>query len=440
MPALRTQLLTLLFIATPATPLVAQIPDDVTLEEVLPTSTVSEALGVVNAGDGSDRLFVIRQNGIVEIVENDQVQPGDFLDITTLTSSSGERGLLGLAFHPQYESNGLLYVNFTANGLAGVPTGDTVIAEYQVSAGDPDQVDTNSRRILLTVTQDFSNHNGGNLAFGPDGYLYIGMGDGGSGGDPCNRAQTLDPDNLDNTTFGCEDDVTTALLGKMLRIDVDDTTPAGSNNLCAADGDGSAEYAVPADNPFAQDDKACGEVWAYGLRNPWRFSFDRSTGDIWIGDVGQGTWEEVNLEPGNSSGGVNYGWNPCEGEFATGSTSTACPLGGSELPVLSYRRNSGNCSVTGGYRYRGPVLSLQGTYIYGDYCSGRIWFAGNSGGTGWSETEFPQPPCGDPICDLRSFGEDEDGNLYVVRDGGIFRFEGDTTPPGLIFRDRFQQE
>jgi len=429
MSSLRIFLFGLAFVATS---LSAQIPGDVTLEEVLPTGSFSSALGVVNAGDASDRLFMIRQNGIVRIVENEQIQPGNFLDVTSLTdTSASERGLLGLAFHPNHASNGLLYVNFTSDGTLA-PAGDTVIAEYQVSAGDPDQVDPSSRRVLMTVAQDSSNHNGGNLAFGPDGYLYIGMGDGGGANDPCNRAQTLDPDNLD-TSFGCEDDLTTALLGKMLRIDVDDTTGAGGNNLCGANGDGSAAYAVPASNPFSGQADRCGEVWAYGLRNPWRWSFDRTTGDLWIGDVGQGTWEEIDLEPAASAGGVNYGWDVCEGEFAAGSTSTACPLGGSELPVLSYRRNNGNCSVTGGYRYRGPVLSMQGTYVYGDYCSGNSWFANGSDDT-WSETLFSSEG-----FDLRSFGEDEDGNLYVVRSGGLFRFEGDTEPPGLIFRDRFEQ-
>lgn len=431
MPALRILLLSLFFSATS---LFAQIPGDVTLEEVIGPGTFGGALGLVNASDGSGRLFVIRQAGFVEIIENEQVVPGDFLDVSSLTDTSeSERGLLGLAFHPDYASNGLLYVNFTSNGTLA-PTGDTVIAEYQVSAGDPDQVDPNSRRVLLTVTQDFDNHNGGNLAFGPDGYLYIGMGDGGSGGDPCNRAQTLDPANLEVGGFPvCKDSITTALLGKMLRIDVDGTTPASSNNLCGAAGDGSAEYAVPADNPYVGDNNACGEVWAYGLRNPWRWSFDRDTGDLWIGDVGQGTWEEIDLEPAASAGGVDYGWNVCEGEYATGSTTTDCPLAGSELPVLSYRRNNGNCSVTGGYRYRGPVTSLLGTYIYGDYCSGRIWFATGSGDN-WIETLFSSEG-----FDLRSFGEDEAGNLYVVRSGGIFRFEGDTSPVGLIFQDRFEQ-
>jgi glucose/arabinose dehydrogenase len=428
MPALRILLLSLVFSASS---LFAQIPGDVTLEEVLPTGTFSGALGLVHAGDGSGRLFVVRQSGIVRIVENDQVQSGNFLDITGLTSASGERGLLGLAFHPDFDSNGLLYVNFTADGLAGVPTGDTVIAEYQLSAGDPDQVDPNSRRILLTVTQDFTNHNGGNLAFGPDGYLYIGMGDGGSANDPCNRAQTLDPDNS-QTGGNCKDDVTTALLGKMLRIDVDNTTQAGGNNLCAANLDGSAEYAVPVDNPFASDPNACGEVWAYGLRNPWRWSFDRQTGDLWIGDVGQWDWEEIDFEPADDAGGRNYGWDVCEAEYASG-TDNPCPLAGSTLPVLSYSRSGGECSVTGGYRYRGPVDSLTGTYIYGDYCSGQIWFANPDNG-GWADSAFPVS-----APDLRSFGEDEAGNLYVVRSGGLFRFEGDTSPVGLIFRDRFEQ-
>jgi glucose/arabinose dehydrogenase len=407
-------------LALAAAPLNAQIPGDVSIEQVFSANTFPGALGLVHAGDGSDRLFVVRQNGIVEVIDDGgQILPDPFLDITSLTNANGEQGLLGLAFHPDFASNGLVYVNFTSDGTLA-PSGNTIVAEYEVSSGDPNQVDPTSRRLLMTIVQDFSNHNGGNLAFGSDNYLYIGMGDGGSSNDPCNRAQTLNPAEIE-TGGSCSNDPTVALLGKMLRIDIDNTTPAGSNNLCAADGDGSAEYAVPTGNPFAQDDNACGEVWAYGLRNPWRWSFDRETGDLWIGDVGQWDWEEIDLELAADTGGNNYGWDVCEAEYASG-TSNPCPLPGAVLPVLSYARAGSECSVTGGYRYRGPVTSLRGTYIYGDYCSGQLWFANEDGGN-WSEDTFPET-----APNLRSFGEDEDGNVYLVRSGGIFRFAGDVLP------------
>ncbi len=416
----------------------AGVPADVELEPVFPQGTFEGALGMVNAADGSDRLFVIRQAGQVEIIDGGQVLSSPFLDISGQTVGSGERGLLGLAFHPDFPAVDRVYINYTASGVAGIPNGDTVVSEFTLSETDPNQVDPDSERVLLTIAQDFSNHNGGNLRFGPDGYLYIGMGDGGSGGDPCNRSQTLDPDNLE-TGGSCRDDATAALLGKMLRLDIDNTTPAGDNNLCGAEGDGSAEYAIPDTNPFAilppdifadrfevdpslrgsTEGGPCAETWTWGLRNPWRWSFDRDTGDLWIADVGQNTWEEVNLEPADSSGALNYGWNVCEGNFATGSTTQPCPLEDSVLPVLDYQTGA-NCSITGGYRYRGPVTSMQGLYVYGDYCSGRIWFAEDDGLGNWSESEFSVEG-----FDLRSFGEDEQGNLYVLRSGGIWRFESE---------------
>ena len=401
-------------------------PGDVSLEQVFPGGTFGQALGLVNAGDGSDRLFVVRQNGIIEVFDDDgNGSPEDFMNISGRLTSGGEQGLLGLAFHPDFDDNGLFYVNYSAGSghPSGAAQGDTVISEFAIDGtsgmGDPD-----SERVLLTVVQDFGNHNGGNIKFGPHGYLHIGMGDGGSGGDPCNRSQTLDPDDI-QTGGSCVDDPTAAMLGKMLRIDVDNTTPAGDNGLCAADGDGSAEYAVPDDNPFLDDD-ACAETWTWGLRNPWRFSFDRDTGDMWIADVGQAQWEEVNLELASHEGGANYGWNECEGPFTYPAQNPPeqCTFE-HEFPVLHYPiSGQPECSITGGYRYRGPVNSLQGLYIFGDYCSGRIWFADEDAQGDWSEEEFSVEG-----FDLRSFGEDETGNLYVVRDGGIWRFDGDVTDP-----------
>jgi len=266
------------------------------------------------------------------------------------------------------------------------------------------------------------------MRFGPDGYLYLGLGDGGSADDPCNRAQTLNPENI-ATGGGCGADTSVALLGKMLRLDVDNTTPSGENNLCAAESNGSAEYAVPADNPFAVMDDRCGEVLHYGLRNPWRWSFDRLTGDLWIGDVGQNTWEEIDLLQSPTDAAENFGWKPCEGSFESGFEDMACPLAGSILPVLEYRTESPNCSVTGGYRYRGPINSLRGRYIYGDYCSGEIWFADDASGS-WQAELFTTRGFG-----LRSFGEDEQGRVYVIAGNSLLRFIGEE-----IFVDGFETQ
>jgi hypothetical protein len=402
-------------------PFSPEIPGDVTLEQVFSTSTFSGALGLVHSNDWSNRMFVVQQAGAIRVFE----EPGThelFMDISgRLTSGTSERGLLGLAFHPRFAENGLFYVNYSAGSghPSGAAFGDTVVSEFQIDPatglGDPD-----SERVLMTVVQDFTNHNGGNIKFGPDGYLYIGMGDGGSGGDPCNRSQTLDPDDI-QTGGSCRNDPTAAMLGKMLRIDVDNTTPEGDNNLCAANPDGTAEYAVPADNPFVGE-AACAEVWSLGLRNPWRWSFDRVTGDQWIADVGQNQWEEVNLESASHPGGANYGWNECEGPFTYPAQTPPqeCPFE-HDFPILHYPiSGQPECSITGGYRYRGPIESLEGAYIYGDYCSGRIWFAWQVGPNEFEELEFSVEG-----FDLRSFGEDQQGNVYVVRSGGIWRFDGD---------------
>ena len=292
-----------------ATHSVAQIPADVTLEAVPGISGLSAPLGLNHAGDGSGRLFIVEQGGTVRVVAGDgALLDGAFAALGDRVTDGGERGLLDIAFHPQFATNGRFYLHYSAGSdrPAGTAAGDTIVAEF-VDNDDPAAPVTAPERIILTVAQDFSNHNGGQMRFGPEGYLYLGLGDGGSGNDPCNRAQTLDPNNI--TTGGsCGADTSVALLGKMLRLDVDNTTPSGDNNLCAADGDGSANYAIPAANPFAGQENRCGEVLLYGLRNPWRWSFDRLTQDLWIGDVGQNTWEEVDLLEGTLVSGEDLGW------------------------------------------------------------------------------------------------------------------------------------
>jgi glucose/arabinose dehydrogenase len=283
-----------------------------------------------------------------------------------------EQGLLGLAFHPDYEHNGFFYVNYTRGG------GDTVIARYQVSA-DQNMSDPASEVKLLEVNQPFPNHNGGVVAFGPDGFLYLGLGDGGAAGDPFGNAQSL-------TTF----------LGKILRIDVDSGDP----------------YTVPIDNPFMTGNVAH-EIWAYGLRNPWRFSFDRATGDLFIADVGQGDWEEVDVLPGGSAGGANFGWDYREGAHDYAGDAPA----GLIEPVAEYSHSEGGCSVTGGDVYRGPSLpEWQGIYLYGDFCSGLIWGMIRSGDS------WQAPILFDTAFGISSFGEDEAGELYLADlNGAVYR-------------------
>ena len=421
-----------------ATHSVAQIPADVTLEPVPDVSEfLSAPLGLNHAGDGSGRLFIVQQGGTVRVVGGDGTLLGEpFVDLgNRVTTDANERGLFDIAFHPQFATNSVFYLHYSAgsNRPADTAQGDTIVAEF-VDNRDPAAPVTAPERIILTVAQDFTNHNGGQMRFGPDGYLYLGLGDGGSGNDPCNRAQTLDPASLVNPS-SCGSSAplndSLALLGKMLRIDVDNTTSDDPNNLCGAEGNGSANYAVPAENPFAGQENRCGEVLLYGLRNPWRWSFDRQTQDLWIGDVGQSTTEEIDLLEWPLVGGDNLGWSVCEGSTLTGPSTAPCSIPDSITPVIEYARSSGNCSVTGGYRYRGPINSLRGRYIYGDFCSGRIWFADNVSGS-WQAELFTNVGFG-----LRSFGEDEQGRVYVIADGDLLRFEGETD---FIFADGFEQQ
>ncbi|MGZ8868430.1 MAG: PQQ-dependent sugar dehydrogenase [Thermoanaerobaculia bacterium] len=340
----------------------------VTVEQI--ASGLDSPVSITHAGDA--RLFITLQRGQVVIWDGTAILPAPFLDIRDLVSNGGERGLLSVAFHPRYVENGLFFVNYTNTG------GHTVIARYRVSS-DPNRADHASARQLLVIEQPFANHNGGQMQFGPDGYLYSGMGDGGSGGDPGNRAQSL-----------------LTLLGKMLRIDVDAET-----------------YVIPASNPFVNNASARPEIWATGLRNPWRFSFDRASGDLWIADVGQGDWEEVNFQAATSIGGENYGWRRLEGTHCF-NPSSGCNTGNLVLPVIEYNHSGGACSVTGGYVYRGASSPrLQGMYIYGDYCNGRIWAATRNGTAAPTIRELL-----DTQFFISTFGEDMNGELYVANHGG----------------------
>ena len=330
-------------------------------------SGLTSPVFVGNSGDNLDRLFIVEQPGVIKVLQPGATTPTVFLDIQTKVLDGGERGLLGLAFHPQYASNGRLFVFYTREG-----DGALVIAEYGASPADANTAGT-AERILLTIPHPtYSNHNGGMLAFGRDGYLHIGVGDGGSGNDPSNNAQNK------NT-----------LLGKLLRIDVNGALP----------------YAIPPDNPFVGQPDTRPEIYAYGFRNPWRFSFDREGGTQWVGDVGQGAREEVDTL---TEGGGNYGWRIFEGNLCTGIDSCANPQD-YVFPIFDYDHSNGRCSLTGGYVYRGALEAVaEGTYVFGDYCSGEIFaWDGSSRAT-----------LLDTTLNISSFGEDEDGEIYVVGLGG----------------------
>jgi glucose/arabinose dehydrogenase len=358
-------------------------------------SGLTDAIFATAPPGDTERLFIVEQRGFIRILDldTDTLLPTAFLDIDSLVVSGGEQGLLGLAFHPDYAVNGTFYVYHSSNGdVCDNSNRCSLIARYQVDPGDPDRADHGSRFELLEVTQPASNHNGGMLAFGPDGYLYIGLGDGGGSGDPNNNGQNL------NT-----------LLGKLLRIDVDSGSP----------------YAVPGSNPFVGV-AGLDEIWAYGLRNPWRFSFDRDTGDLWIGDVGQGSWEEVDHQPAASQGGENYGWRLMEGTHCY-NPSEDCNDGSLVLPVHEYSHGSNNCSITGGYLYRGSVPQLAGLYLFGDYCTGRVW-AYNP------DTDIATQILTDQtVGNVLSFGEDAAGEVYILTGDTLWRLEtGDLTGAPLL--------
>ncbi len=331
-------------------------------------SGLAAPTSIKNAGDGSSRLFVTEQRGTIRIIRDGALEPTPFLDIRDRVQSGGERGLLDVAFHPNFESNGLFWVDYTDD------RGRTVVSRFKtISTG---QADSASEMIFLRIEQPFANHNGGQIVFGPDGYLYVGMGDGGSGGDPGNRAQNL-----------------TSLLGKLLRIDVNQGPPAR----------------IPPDNPFVGRADAAGEIWAYGLRNPWRFSFDRQTGDLFIGDVGQNAVEEIDFQPADDRGGENYGWRRMEGSSCYDPTSN-CNDGSLVQPILEYDHPPGGCgSVTGGYRYRGALHPrLAGAYLFADYCEGTLDLGVEEGGS-WRRIGPRSINIG-----VSTFGEDESGELYLA--------------------------
>jgi glucose/arabinose dehydrogenase len=360
-------------------------PAAITLTQV--ADGFANPLFLTNAGDGSGRLFVLEQAGRIWIIQGGARLEAPFADFSGIVSQDilygySERGLLGLAFHPNYAENGLVFVNYTDRD------GTTQLARYRASTDDPNALDMSSGEILLTIPQPYRNHNGGHLEFGPDGYLYMSVGDGGAAGDPLLAGQDL-----------------SNILGKIIRLDVDRV-------------DGDRLYSIPADNPFVNTPNAVPEIWAYGVRNVWRFSFDRATGDAYIADVGQNVWEEVNFLPADAAPGANFGWNVYEASAPyTGAPAPADMV----YPIAEYPHRDGDCSITGGYVYRGQAVGeLAGVYLFGDYCTGRTWATYRDSSGAWQTNVFANLG-----FSISSFGQDEAGELYIVDygDGRVFRID-----------------
>ncbi len=354
-------------------------PPDIVLETFYTGANVP--VGIYNCGD--HRLFILEQNQAdIEIIDTTGQYIGKFLDLSSLASTGGERGLLGLAFHPNYLTNGYFFVNYTNTA------GNTVIARYSAS-GNENLADPASVATVLTINQPYSNHNGGHIAFGPDGYLYVGMGDGGSGGDPEARSQNPQ-----------------TLLGKMLRINVD-----------------ALPYTIPDTNPFIAQTDTLPEIWALGVRNPWKFSFDRATGDMWMGDVGQNLWEEINFEPAESAGGYNWGWRCYEGNVAY-NTNGCGAAANYDFPVKVHAHNEGFCSITGGVVYRGAAYpALDGVYFYSDFCDGDVFSLVPNGAGGFTSANLVAAGNG-----VVAFGEDASGEVYIVKTSNIIYKVHDSCP------------
>ncbi len=356
--------------------------------ELVPVVTgFSNPLQVTDPNDGSGRLFVVEQSGRIYIVRDGELLDTPFIDLSDVASQDvlsrySERGLLGLAFHPDFAENGLFYVNYTASTASHASR----VTEFRVSDDNPDRADRANPRVVMTIGQPYANHNGGHIAFGPDGYLYISVGDGGGSDDPVNAGQ-------DRST----------LLGTILRIDVDDTD--------------NGAYGIPADNPVFTDGTFAPEVWAWGLRNVWRFSFDQATGDLYLADVGQNAWEEINFQPADAEGGLNYGWPAYEGSNRYIGPEPETDV---VMPIAEYDHSQG-CSVTGGYVYRGDLVpDLDGVYLFSDWCSGRLWGTYRDLNGDWQTDLLMETG-----ISISSFGQDADGEVYIVdyAGGRVLRLE-----------------
>ncbi len=362
----------------------AQTPE---LEFVEWQSGFDDPIAIVNAGD--DRLFIVEQKGVIKVVDDGNIST--FMNIQNIVNDGdSEQGLLGLAFHPNYATNGYFYINYTNNTSTGSTGNQTSISRFSVSPTDANEGDASSEEVVILIDQPYWNHNGGSVNFGPDGYLYIGMGDGGSGGDPDGNGQNM-----------------LSHLGKILRLDVDNGSP----------------YSIPASNPFVGANGYAEEIWASGVRNPWKFSFDKTTGDLWIGDVGQNAWEEIDFQSASSDGGLNFGWNCYEGDAPYSSAGCNDTY---TFPIHTYVNDgfggTSGCSVTGGYVYRGSSYpNFVGHYVFGDYCSGKIYtIYDDGGGMSWETTTQENTS-----FYISTFGEDASGELYLadLGSGTIYHIE-----------------
>ena len=404
---------------------------------------VTQPIAVEEPNDGSGRLFIVSRTGTIHIYRNGAVVSPPFLTIPV--STAGEQGLFALAFHPDFATNGRLFVQHTRAG-GGTNIGsfpDQLTVEYRVTGANPDVADPTTRTEILRIGDLADNHNGGDLQFGPDGYLYIAMGDGGPQQDPHGFAQCQWRKPPDNNPASCQPGAGTeyALLGKILRIDVDGTTLNAPEEMCGTATGGTANYRIPADNPNVGSLQTCDEIWHRGLRNPFRFTFDRETGEMIIGDVGQNTWEEVSLLPAGA-GGQDLGWRTCEGRQLRGDSVNlgSCPVG--TLPILDYLHAGGRCSITGGYRYRGPIPAFRGTIVYADLCTREIFFGRPDAGStsGWSAARWESTP-GTPVLAAGSpfgFGEDLAGNVYLsTGSGGVYRFDS-ASGADTLFENGFE--
>ncbi len=369
------------------------------------TSGLSAPVDIANAGDGTNRLFIVEQSGVIQIIEGNAINYTPFMDISGIVSCCGERGLLGLVFHPDYSNNGYFYVHYIGND------GDTRISRFEVDPNDDDLGDPNSELVLLTIDQPYTNHNGGDLNFGPnDGYLYIALGDGGSGGDPQNRAQNG-----------------RCFLGKILRIDVDGggnpASPSQMGGNCIFTS--TSNYTIPADNPFVSDPFTLNEIWSTGWRNPWRFSFDSANGNMWIADVGQNDWEEVDFEE-SGMGGENYGWRCYEGDHEYNTTGCDGPTN-YVYPAFEYE-NPTNRSVTGGYVYRGTAFpNMVGYYVLADYITDDVWTLFREENGDITSTDHGSET---GASNISTFGVDENGEMYAASLGGtIYKVEDNSPLP-----------
>ena len=422
--------LVFLFALASASALAQTAPADLTLVTI---ANVTSPIAIRAPADGSGRIFIVGQNGAIRIVKNGTLLPTPFLTIpVSYSGGGGESGLLGLAFHPNFGKPSLphndeFYVAFNRPNadprLGSSP--DVALVRYTVSA-NPDIANTTAT-LVLRIPDIASNHNGGDIHFGPDGYLYMSSGDGGVQGDPNGFAMCLWKKAADGNPANCGSGTPTYfLMGKILRLDVDHPALAVTGDMCGSSGISPPQYSIPADNPHVGTSNTCDEIWLHGFRNPWRTSFDRVTGDFWIGDVGQSAREEIDIRKIGSTEPTFYGWRCLEGTSTYNSSNVCVSPPANVLPVMEYSHASaGRCAITGGFRFRGPIASLDGMYVFADACSSEIYFGKPAAGDSWTYTTWRDDANG--YGTYSGFGEDEDGNLYVAdnQNGVVSKFVSD---------------